>query len=322
MARRSRHGKEPEAAPSEAPEATAPASVDGGEEDRSLAEALQDSVVSMLFRVRVLARDLRADFDCPAGLASRLAAIEEQTGDTLKAFRRAIAAAGLDSPAGTEAEAAADWPSLDHPAPPARLLVVDDEPVVCRGLAALVRGEDDLVLAGEAYSVASALSLLARARVDVVLLDLRLPDMTAPEAIPLLRQAAPSARVILFSPRDGQAAAEAAAEAGVDGVLLKDSLGHEITDGIRRVAAGERVVDERLVSVAARRRRAWAGPPLTRREYEVLRRVAMGETNVEIAEAIGLSRNTIKSYLHATLQKLGARNRVEALARASEAGLI
>jgi DNA-binding NarL/FixJ family response regulator len=320
VVRRSRHGKEGKAAPAAPQEATALPLAGAGEQDRSLAETLQDSVVAMLFRVRVLARDLQADFDCPSGLAIRLAAIEEQTSDVLKAFREALAAAGGHG--NGEAEAAADWPTLDHPAPPVRLLVVDDEPVVCRGVAALVRGEDDLVLAGEAYSVASALRLLARAPVDVVLLDLRLPDMTAPEAIPLLRQAAPSARVILFSPRDGQPAAEAAAEAGVDGVLLKDAGGHEITDGIRRVAAGERVLDERLVSVAARHRRASAGPPLTRREYEVLRRVAMGETNLEIAEAIGLSRNTVKTYLHAALQKLGARNRVEALARASEAGLI
>jgi two-component system, NarL family, nitrate/nitrite response regulator NarL len=310
--RRSRHDRERRAAPVLEPEAVAP--------DRSLADTLQDSVMSMLFRVRVLARDLQADFDCPPDLGSRLAAIEEQTGAALKAFRDALAAAGTESRA-TDTEAAA-WPSLDHPAPPARLLVVDDEPVVCRGVAALVRGEDDLVVAGEAYSVTAALRLLGRGHVDAVLLDLRLPDMSAPEAIPLIRQAAPSTRIILFSPRDGRAAAEAAAEAGIDGILLKDSGGGEITDGIRRVVAGERVLDERLVSVGARRQRAWSGPPLTRREYEVLRRVAMGETNLEIAHAIGLSRNTIKSYLHAALRKLGARNRVEALARASEAGLI
>jgi DNA-binding NarL/FixJ family response regulator len=303
-----------------APEATTPALAGAGEQDRALADALQDSVVAMLFRVRVLARDLQADFDCPPGLSARLADIEDQTGAALRALREALAPVSGDGNGGAEAEA--DWASLDHPAPPARLLVVDDEPVVCRGVAALVRGEDDLVLAGEAYSVAAALRLLGRGHVDVVLLDLRLPDMTAPEAIPLIRQAAPSTRVILFSPRDGQPAAEAAAEAGVDGVLIKDAGGHEITAGIRRVVAGERVLDHRLVSVAARQRRAWAGPPLTRREYEVLRRVAMGETNVEIAAAIGLSRNTVKTYLHGALQKLGARNRVEALARASEAGLI
>jgi two-component system, NarL family, nitrate/nitrite response regulator NarL len=320
VVRRSWHGRERRAEPVLEPEAVAPALEKAGGGDRSLADTLQDSVVAMLFRVRVLTRDLQADFDCPPELGSRLAAIEEQTGAALKVFRQALAAAGTETRA-NDAESEA-WSSLDHPAPPARLLVVDDEPVVCRGVAALVRGEDDLVVAGEAYSVSAALRLLGRGHVDAVLLDLRLPDMSAPEAIPLIRQAAPSARIILFSPRDGQAAAEAATEVGVDGVLLKDSAGGEITDGIRRVVAGERVLDERLVSVAARSHRVWDGPPLTRREYEVLRRVAMGETNLEIARAIGLSRNTIKSYLHAALQKLGARNRVEALARASEAGLI
>jgi two-component system nitrate/nitrite response regulator NarL len=311
VARGSRNGKERR-------EAAASAGEEPADQQRALAETLQDSFAAMLFRIRVLARDLQGDFDCPPVLASRLAAIEEQTDAALKVLRKALAAAGTEAGAGNEAA----WPSLDHPAPPARLLVVDDEPVVCRGVAALVRGEDDLVVAGEAYTVSAALQLLGRAHVDAVLLDLRLPDMTAPEAIPLIRQAAPSIKVILFCPRDGQAAAEAAAEAGVDGVLLKDAGAREITEGVRRVVAGERVLDQRLVSAAARRHRAWAGPSLTRREYEVLRRVAMGETNLEIAQAIGLSRNTIKSYLHATLRKLGARNRVEALARASEAGLI
>jgi two-component system nitrate/nitrite response regulator NarL len=301
-----------------------PGSADGvsghPDQQRALAETLQDSFAAMLFRIRVLARDLQGDFDCPPALASRLAAIEEQTDAALRALRKAMVTAGTEPGEGDGEEPA--WPSLDHPAPPARLLVVDDEPVVCRGVAALVRSEDDLVVAGEAYSVAAALRLLERAHADVVLVDLRLPDMTAPEAIPLIRRADPSTKVVLFCPRDGRAAAEAAAEAGIDGVLLKDVSGREIVDGIRRVVTGERVLDPRLVSVTARRHRAWAGPALTRREYEVLRRVAMGETNLEIAEAIGLSRNTIKSYLHAALQKLGARNRVEALVRASEAGLI
>jgi DNA-binding NarL/FixJ family response regulator len=112
-------------------------------------------------------------------------------------------------------------------------------------------------------------------------------------------------------------------DAGIDGCLLKDASRTDLIDSICRIARGERVFDSRIEGGSrVRPHDAVTAVALTRREHEVLRRVAMGETNPEIASAIGLSRNTVKAYLQAVLQKLGARNRVEAIIRASESGLL
>ena len=128
----------------------------------------------------------------------------------------------------------------------------------------------------------------------------------------------PTPRVIEIARESGYEGIEARAER-----LLKDAADTDLVEAIRRVARGESVYDPRLDrdSLPGRAPKM-PGPELTRREYEVLRRVAIGETNPEIAEAIGLSRNTVKTYLQSALQKLGARNRVEAIARASEFGLL
>jgi two-component system nitrate/nitrite response regulator NarL len=204
-----------------------------------------------------------------------------------------------------------------------RLLVVDDHPVVCEGVSLLVHSSTDIVVTGSARSAEEAVAVARQTRPDVVLLDLRLPDMLASEAVKLLRMAAPRAKIVIFTAYAGHKALKAAMEAGVDGCLLKDAADTDLVEAIRRVARGESVYDARLErdSMPGRAPKM-PGPELTRREYEVLRRVAIGETNPEIAEAIGLSRNTVKTYLQSALQKLGARNRVEAIARASEFGLL
>ena len=203
-----------------------------------------------------------------------------------------------------------------------RLMVVDPQPVVRRGLASAIRGEPGMAFVGEASTVAAGLALAIDVSPDIVLLEFRLTDMLAPEAVALFRAAVPEARVVLFTGERSPAALTAALAAGFDGALLKDSPLAALVADLGRVAAGEAVFDGRLPGVTCRGPRPRVAAPLTRREYEVLRRVAMGETNGEIALAIGLSRNTIKTYLQTALDKLGARNRVEALARASEAGLL
>jgi two-component system, NarL family, nitrate/nitrite response regulator NarL len=106
-------------------------------------------------------------------------------------------------------------------------------------------------------------------------------------------------------------------------VVVKDAERADLVDIIRRVVAGERIIvadPGRDHNLLLSRKLSECG--LTRREYEILRRVAMGETNPEIAAALGLTRNTVKTYLQRTLEKLGARNRVEALARANEVGIL
>jgi two-component system, NarL family, nitrate/nitrite response regulator NarL len=204
-----------------------------------------------------------------------------------------------------------------------RVLVVDDHPVVCDGVALLVQNDTAVEVSGSAHTALDAIDLARALAPDVILLDLRLPDMPAPELTRRLRDAAPPARIIVFTAFADYATLSTLNEAGIDGCLLKDASRTDLIDSICRVARGERVFDPRIEGGGRNRSLdAIVAISLTPREHEVLRRVAMGETNPEIATAIGLSRNTVKAYLQTVLQKLGARNRVEAIIRASELGLL
>ncbi|HKF75638.1 MAG TPA: response regulator transcription factor [Candidatus Dormibacteraeota bacterium] len=205
---------------------------------------------------------------------------------------------------------------------PVRVLVVDDHPVVHDGVALLVERTRWVTIAGTARSGREAIELAERLRPDVVLLDLRLPDMLGSEAVRAIRRRAPGAVVLIFTAHPEHAALEAAREAGAAGMVVKDVTRSDLAEIIGKAARHEPLPwgsgTEDPEATAARLARFG----LTRREYDVLRRVALGETNAEIADAICLSRNTVKTYLQSALQKLGARNRVEAIARASEGGLL
>lgn len=202
---------------------------------------------------------------------------------------------------------------------PIRLLVVDDHLVVREGARLLVQRDPTITIAGYAPTAREALALAKRIRPEVVLLDLRLPDMLAPEAVRSLRAVAPTSKVLLFTAHAQHAGIEAALAAGAHGCLLKDAGQTDLLHAIKCVARGQRVVDPRI---DAERTVGGVVGDLTPREYEVLRRVALGETNPEIADALTLSRNTVKSYLQSAMQKLGARNRVDAIVRAGERGLL
>ena len=203
----------------------------------------------------------------------------------------------------------------------ARVLVVDDHPVVRDGVALLLRGDPALVVVGSAESGRTALERAPQLSPDLVLLDLRLPDMLAPEVVVGLRELVPAARVVVFTAHGDHHGVQAALDAGAHGALLKDAAAIDLVAALRRVLRGERVTDPRLLPGEAGRA-AQARSGLTRREYEVLRLAAQGRTNPEIAECTGLARNTVKTYLQSVLQKVGARNRVEAISKASEAGLL
>ena len=207
-----------------------------------------------------------------------------------------------------------------------RVLVVDDHPVVVQGVNTLARNDPRMAVVGDARSAGEAVDLArelaARGSAPhVVLLDLRLPDMLAPESIRLLKLAVDGVRVLIFTAYAEHPALQLALDAGADGALLKDAADTDVVEAIVRTARGETVVDARLQGAPVRTP-ATDKVKLTAREYEILRRVAMGETNPEIADALGLSRNTVKTYLQLALQKLGARNRVEAIIKAGEAGLL
>ncbi|QKV96209.1 response regulator transcription factor [Streptomyces sp. NA02950] len=207
--------------------------------------------------------------------------------------------------------------------PTVRVLVVDDHPIVRDGVALALGNTSWITVSGYASSGRAAISEVERLKPDVVLLDLRLPDMLAPEVIRGMRTHVPGVKVVIFTAFPDHAALQEALDAGAHAVVVKDADRSDLVDVVRRVHAGERVVrtsPEDLLNALLTKRLKDSG--LTRREYEILRRVAMGETNPEIADVLGLTRNTVKTYLQRTLEKLGARNRVEALARASERGIL
>jgi two-component system, NarL family, nitrate/nitrite response regulator NarL len=204
-----------------------------------------------------------------------------------------------------------------------RVLVADDHPIVLDGVTLALQHTSWLRVAGYARTGREAIAAVANLRPDVVLLDLRLPDMLGPEAVQALRAQSPQIKIILFTAYPEHAALDAAVTAGAHGVVVKDTERADLVDVIRRVVAGERVVSTDVSgSSSALLSRKLREHGLTRREYEILRRVAMGETNPEIARALGLTRNTVKTYLQRALEKLGARNRVEALARANQLGIL
>jgi two-component system, NarL family, nitrate/nitrite response regulator NarL len=206
------------------------------------------------------------------------------------------------------------------------ILVVDDHPVVREGTSMLVENDAGMALLGYARNGAEAIEATARLQPDLVLLDLCLPDMLAPEVTRGLLAAHPRVRVLLFTAYADHAALQAALEAGAHGCLLKDATRTDLLRSIRRVAGGEQVIDPRITDDHApdtpSRSAAGSRIALTAREYDVLRRVALGETNPEIAEALHLTRNTVKSYLQSAFGKLDARNRVDAIVRARDAGLL
>lgn len=202
------------------------------------------------------------------------------------------------------------------------ILVVDDHPVVRDGVTPLLRADPFLFVAGSAGCGRAAIARVRELRPDIVLLDFRLPDMSAPELIPRIREADLTTRIVIFTAYSDHHTMKAALDAGAHGGLLKDIGGAALSAALRRVLRGEQVVDPRIVPDEARRRVAMSRLGLTRREYDVLRLAAEGMTNPEIAESTGLTRNTVKTYLQSVLHKVGARNRVEAIGKAGEAGLL
>ncbi|MCX4530865.1 response regulator transcription factor [Streptomyces sp. NBC_00841] len=204
-----------------------------------------------------------------------------------------------------------------------RLLVVDDHPVVCDGVRSLVRYAPDLDVVGSARTAREGIELAGSLRPDIVLLDLRLPDMLGSEALPRVLAVSPATRVVIFTAFEDHAALDVAMAAGAHGCLLKDVTHTDLVEQLRRIAAGVRVVDPRLrESGGALLQARLFQLSLSRREYEVVRLAATGKTNPEIAEDLGLARNTVKTYLQSAMQKLGARNRVEAVRRAREEYLL
>jgi DNA-binding NarL/FixJ family response regulator len=206
----------------------------------------------------------------------------------------------------------------------ARILLVDDHPVVLDGLEAILGTQPDFELAGRALSGAEALDLAETLRPDVVLLDLEMPGLGGVEVLRRLRAVSPASRVLVFTAFDTDERILAAVRAGAQGYLLKGTPREELFAAVRVVHEGGSLLQPVVASKLLDRVRAEAAPvePLTSREAEVLRLLARGLQNKEIARDLGVTERTIKFHVSSVLQKLGAGNRTEAVAAAARLGLV
>lgn len=217
------------------------------------------------------------------------------------------------------------------PDAPIRVAVVDDQELMRTALRMMIETQPDLELVGEAADGYEALALVRERRVDVVLMDLRMPRLSGIEATAAITGELPGTRVLALTTFDLDEFAFPAIRAGASGFLLKDARAEEIVDAIRTVHAGHGVVapstTRRLIEHVATAPAADGAKAeavrarLTPRELDTLRELATGDTNAEIARRLNLSENTVKTHVGHVLAKLGLRDRVQAVVLAYETGL-
>ncbi len=200
-----------------------------------------------------------------------------------------------------------------------RVMTADDHPVVRAGLSALLANESDLELVAEARDGAEALAMYEAHKPDVVLMDLRMPQMDGVDAIERIRESHPDARIVALTSYEGDADIYRALNAGAYGYLLKDMLGTELVGAVRAAAAGKRVIPP---EVAARLAEFTPRADLTQRETEVLQLAAKGMRNRDIATAIGRTPETVKVHLKHVMEKLHVHDRTEAVIQAVRRGII
>ncbi|WP_213814223.1 response regulator transcription factor [Glaciihabitans sp. dw_435] len=202
---------------------------------------------------------------------------------------------------------------------PIRVFLVDDHEVVRRGVADLLQSQPDIVIVGEAGTVAQARSRIAATKPDVALLDVRLPDGSGVDVCRSVRLSAPDVRCLMLTSYDDDAAMYAAVLAGASGYVLKDVRGSGLIDSVRRVASGQSLLDPALVARVTKRLQSEGdGDPLLAglsiREREVLAYIADGLTNRQIGEKLSLAEKTVKNYVSTMLGKLGLQRRTQAVA--------
>lgn len=204
-----------------------------------------------------------------------------------------------------------------------RVAVVDDHPVVREGLVSILKDEPDFDVVGSAGSAEDLLTLVDRAKPDVVLIDLELPEMNGVQAIERLAQTAPQTRLIVFTAYDTEEKIADALRAGAKGYLLKGASADRIGRAMRDVHAGGSALEPRVASrLVARLRGASPSTTLTSREREVLRLISQGQSNRQIAKRLSITERTVKYHVGSILNKLGADNRAQAVALAAERHII
>lgn len=202
---------------------------------------------------------------------------------------------------------------------PIRIFIVEDHHVVRMGLQVMLRGEPDMLVVGAASSAADALSQLPALEVDVLLTDLRMPDMSGVAHLTELAKARPEMRTAVLSNYHSDEDVFSAVKAGAKAYILKSATMEEILEAIRAVHAGSRWIPRHVAQQLADR---VSRAQLSARETQILQLIARGMRNREIGEKLFISENTVRNHILNLLQKLGTNHRTEAVALAVQQGLV
>jgi len=204
-----------------------------------------------------------------------------------------------------------------------RVFLLDDHEVVRRGLRDLLEDEDDIEVVGESGQALEAIARIPALRPDVAVLDARLPDGSGIDVCRQVRSVDPSIRTLILTSYDDDEALFAAILAGASGYVLKQIQGNDLVDGVRRVAAGQSLIDPSLTEKVLERLRNGPAEPaelstLTDQERKILALIAEGLTNRQIGERMFLAEKTVKNYVSSILSKLGLERRTQAAVLASK----
>ncbi|GAA2935265.1 response regulator transcription factor [Microbacterium luteolum] len=205
-----------------------------------------------------------------------------------------------------------------------RVIVVDDHPIVRSGIVGLLSLDEGIDVVGEASDGAEAVALATAERPDVVLMDLRMPNLSGAAATARITATLPDVRVLVLTTHEGDDDILGAIEAGASGYLLKAAPQEEIVAGIRSVAEGHTVLAPSIAAtlVTRMRREGTTRPSLSPRELEVLRLVSRGRSNPEIARELFIGEATVKTHLLHVFEKLEVSDRTRAVTLALELGLL
>jgi DNA-binding NarL/FixJ family response regulator len=200
-----------------------------------------------------------------------------------------------------------------------RVFCVDDHPLLREGIAAIINNQPDMQLVAEAATGREAIQKFREHQPDVTLMDIRLPDMSGIDSLIAIRTEFPEARIIMLTTFEGDVEIQRSLEAGARGYLLKSMPPKELIEVIRQVHAGKKRIPPEL---AARLAEHLGDESLTEREIEVLRHIAGGNRNREIAKQLFISEETVKVHIKHIMEKLGASDRTQAVAIAVRRGII
>jgi len=202
---------------------------------------------------------------------------------------------------------------------PIKVLVVDDHPALRFGIGAIIEHQDDMILAGEAENGVEAIAQTAKLRPDIVLMDLQMPGMGGLDAIAAIRKAGTAARIIVLTTYESHVHAARSLKAGAAAFMLKSALRKELVDVIRSVHGGRRYIPAEIAQELALHAHEES---LSERELSILKLVASGNANKQIAWELSIAEDTVKAHLRSIFSKLDVNDRTHAVTAALKKGLI